>query len=37
MGATFDTELLYRVGKLLSEEAKRKGVHVILAPTVCSE
>jgi beta-glucosidase len=35
MGATFDTELLLRVGKLVGDEGNRKGVHVALAPTVC--
>lgn len=35
MGATFDTDLLYHVGKLLAQEAQRKGVQVVLAPTVC--
>ncbi|KAM5354874.1 hypothetical protein ACJ41O_001520 [Fusarium nematophilum] len=35
MGATFDAELLHRVGNLLGEEAKYRGVHVLLAPTLC--
>ncbi|KAF4472515.1 hypothetical protein FALBO_596 [Fusarium albosuccineum] len=35
MGATFDVDLLHRVGKLLGDEGLRKGVHVALAPTVC--
>lgn len=35
MGATFDIDLLYRVGNLLGDEGRRKGVHVALAPTVC--
>lgn len=35
MGATFDAELMGRVGKLLGDEGLRKGVHVALAPTVC--
>ncbi|KAF7554680.1 hypothetical protein G7Z17_g2736 [Cylindrodendrum hubeiense] len=35
MGATFDTDLLYRVGSLLGDEGIRKDVQVALAPTVC--
>jgi beta-glucosidase len=35
MGATFDTELLEKVGNLLGDEARNKGIHVLLAPTVC--
>ncbi|KAI8265119.1 putative beta-glucosidase I [Colletotrichum sp. SAR11_239] len=35
MGATFDTELMHSVGEMLAAEAKEKGCHVILAPTVC--
>ncbi|SCO92634.1 related to beta-glucosidase [Fusarium oxysporum] len=35
MGATFDSDLLYRVGNLIGDEGRRKGVHVALAPTVC--
>jgi beta-glucosidase len=35
MGATFDTDLLYQVGKLLGDEGRRKNVQVALAPTVC--
>ncbi|KAH6888522.1 glycoside hydrolase superfamily [Thelonectria olida] len=35
MGATFDAGLLQEVGNLLGEEARSKGVHVLLAPTVC--
>uniref|UniRef100_A0A060TB43 beta-glucosidase n=1 Tax=Blastobotrys adeninivorans TaxID=409370 RepID=A0A060TB43_BLAAD len=34
MGATFDTDLLYRAGKLMATEAKAKGAHAILGPTV---
>ncbi|KAF4918609.1 putative beta-glucosidase I [Colletotrichum viniferum] len=34
MGATFDTELMHSVGEMLAAEAKEKGCHVILAPTV---
>lgn len=35
MGATFDKDLLYSVGEVLALEAKEKGVHVLLGPTVC--
>lgn len=35
MGATFDTDLMRRVGNLLAEEAKAHLVHVVLAPVVC--
>ncbi|KAL6406137.1 beta-glucosidase precursor BGLUC [Ilyonectria robusta] len=35
MGATFDVDLLYRIGQLLGDEGIRKRVHVALAPTVC--
>ncbi|KAF5004931.1 hypothetical protein FDECE_8584 [Fusarium decemcellulare] len=35
MGATFDADLLHQVGSLLGEEAKARGVHVLLAPTIC--
>lgn len=35
MGATFDADLLFRVGKLIGDEGRRKKVHVALAPTVC--
>ncbi|KPM43168.1 putative beta-glucosidase I [Neonectria ditissima] len=35
MGATFDVDLLHRVGNLLGDEGLRKKVHVVLAPTVC--
>ncbi|MFC4059083.1 glycoside hydrolase family 3 C-terminal domain-containing protein [Planomonospora corallina] len=34
MAATWDTELVRRAGGLLAQEARRKGVHVLLAPTV---
>ncbi|MGI5270617.1 beta-glucosidase H [Nonomuraea sp. CA-218870] len=34
MAATWDVELVRRVGGLLAQEARRKGVHVLLAPTV---
>ncbi|KAM0335307.1 hypothetical protein ACHAQA_000352 [Verticillium albo-atrum] len=35
MGATFDVDLMRRIGSLLGEEAQCKNVHVLLAPTVC--
>lgn len=35
MGATFNAELLQRVGRLLGDEAKARGVDVLLAPTIC--
>ncbi|GJD04392.1 glycosyl hydrolase family 3 [Colletotrichum higginsianum] len=35
MGATFNAELLHKVGNLLGEEARARGVHVLLAPTIC--
>ncbi|KAM0325758.1 hypothetical protein ACHAQA_007058 [Verticillium albo-atrum] len=34
LGATFDTGLAERVGRLLSDEAHAKGAHVLLGPTV---
>lgn len=34
LGATWDPELARRAGTLLAQEARRKGVHVLLAPTV---
>ncbi|HEX6685938.1 MAG TPA: glycoside hydrolase family 3 C-terminal domain-containing protein [Candidatus Limnocylindrales bacterium] len=34
LAATWDVELARRVGRLLGQEARRKGVHVLLAPTV---
>ena len=35
MGATFDTELIYEVGRrLLAAEAKLRAASIILAPTV---
>ncbi|MDQ0580773.1 beta-glucosidase H [Streptomyces rishiriensis] len=34
LAATWDPELAHRVGVLLAQEARRKGVHVLLAPTV---
>jgi beta-glucosidase len=34
LAATWDPELAHRAGVLLAQEARRKGVHVLLAPTV---
>jgi beta-glucosidase len=34
LAATWDPDLAHRVGQLLAQEARRKGVHVLLAPTV---
>ncbi|WP_117212060.1 glycoside hydrolase family 3 C-terminal domain-containing protein [Allorhizocola rhizosphaerae] len=34
LAATWDVSLAQRVGRLLGQEARRKGVHVLLAPTV---
>ncbi|MBO3746139.1 glycoside hydrolase family 3 protein [Streptosporangiaceae bacterium NEAU-GS5] len=34
MAATWDAELIRRAGNLLAQEARSKGVHVLLAPTV---
>ncbi|MFD0901248.1 beta-glucosidase H [Actinomadura sediminis] len=34
LAATWDAALLRRAGALLAQEARRKGVHVLLAPTV---
>ncbi|KAL4925389.1 beta-glucosidase H [Aspergillus undulatus] len=34
LGATWDTELLHKVGHLMGEEAIAKGAHVILGPTI---
>ncbi len=34
LGATWDTALIRRIGWALAREARRKGVHVLLAPTV---
>src|SRR5579862_4335541 len=34
LAATWDPELARRAGRLLGQEARRKGVHVLLAPTV---
>ncbi|KAM0541178.1 hypothetical protein ACHAPJ_013342, partial [Fusarium lateritium] len=35
MGATFDVDLMYRIGSLLRDEARYKNIQVLLAPTVC--
>jgi len=34
IGATFDKDLALRAGRLLAEEARAKGVHVVLGPTI---
>jgi beta-glucosidase len=34
LGATWDVDLLARVGEALAEEARAKGAHVLLGPTV---
>ncbi|CAD0084603.1 unnamed protein product [Aureobasidium vineae] len=34
LGATFDKELLQRVGGLLADECKAKGAHMLLGPTI---
>ncbi|GLZ00923.1 glycoside hydrolase family 3 C-terminal domain-containing protein [Actinoplanes sp. NBRC 103695] len=34
LAATWDPELAARAGRLLGQEARRKGVHLLLAPTV---
>jgi beta-glucosidase len=34
MAATWDVELVERLGRILSGEARRKGVHMLLAPTL---
>ncbi|WP_405993582.1 beta-glucosidase [Streptomyces sp. NBC_00986] len=34
LAASWDPELAHRAGVLLAQEARRKGVHVLLAPTV---
>lgn len=33
-GATWDRDLMYKRGKGIGEEAKGKGIHIILGPTV---
>ena len=34
LGATFDVDLLRDVGRLLGDEAKAKGAHILLGPTI---
>ena len=34
LGSTFDQELLLKAGRLMGEEAKAKGAHVILGPCI---
>ncbi|MFE3448135.1 glycoside hydrolase family 3 C-terminal domain-containing protein [Nonomuraea sp. NPDC059194] len=34
LAATWDVDLIRQVGRLLAQEARRKGVHVLLAPTI---
>lgn len=34
LAATWDVDLVKQVGRLLAQEARRKGVHVLLAPTI---
>ena len=34
LGATWDVDLLERIGSVMAEEAKTKGVHVVLGPTI---
>lgn len=34
IGATFDADLVLKIGHLLGDEAKAKGAHVILGPTI---
>ncbi|RJE25234.1 hypothetical protein PHISCL_02447 [Aspergillus sclerotialis] len=34
LGATWDTDLLHKVGQLMADEAIAKGTHVILGPTI---
>ncbi|WP_344447515.1 glycoside hydrolase family 3 protein, partial [Kitasatospora nipponensis] len=34
LAATWDLELVRRAGRLLAQEARRKGAHVVVAPTV---
>ncbi|KAF9885310.1 hypothetical protein FE257_013027 [Aspergillus nanangensis] len=34
IGATFDTALIRELGRLLGEESKAKGAHVLLGPTI---
>jgi len=35
LAATWNVDLIYNVGQHLAEEAKARGAHVLLAPTVC--
>ncbi|KAI8721861.1 Beta-glucosidase [Fusarium sp. LHS14.1] len=35
MGATFNADLIRQAENLLGEEARFRGIHVLLAPTVC--
>ncbi len=35
VGATWDTDLVDRYGRVLAEESRAKGVHLLLGPTVC--
>lgn len=34
LGSTWDVELLEKIGELLGDEARSKGVHVLLGPTI---
>ncbi|KAF8308211.1 putative beta-glucosidase precursor [Clavulina sp. PMI_390] len=34
LGASFDTELVTRIGRALGVEAKAKGTHILLGPTI---
>ena len=34
LGATWNTELMEKIGAILAEEIKAKGAHILLAPTV---
>ena len=34
LGSTFDTDLIRNLGQLLGQEAKAKGAHVLLGPTM---
>ncbi|KAL3433455.1 glycoside hydrolase superfamily [Aspergillus tetrazonus] len=34
LGATFDTDLVFKLGRLLAAECKAKGAHVLLGPTI---
>jgi beta-glucosidase len=37
LGATWDPDLLERLGRLLADECRAKGAHVLLAPTIKRE